>query len=69
MIAEVSYPSTGLGMELTWARAAGVPVLCLHQAGCEPSSSVLHVFSDRLIYKDSTDMVRKVLDWLLKNAY
>ena len=31
VIAEVSYPSTGFGIELGWANIANRPILCLHQ--------------------------------------
>ena len=40
MIAEVSYPSTGLGMELIWAISAKTPVLCIHRKEKFPSSSI-----------------------------
>lgn len=64
MIAEVSYPSTGLGMELAWAEAASIPVLCIHQADCTPSTSVTSVFSNALSYSSTDDMVNKVIDWI-----
>ncbi len=63
MIAEVSYPSIGLGMELAWALASAVPVLCIHQADCQPSSSVTHCFSDVLGYEKVADMKDHVVQW------
>lgn len=30
MIAEVSLPATGLGIELGWAKAFKVPILCMY---------------------------------------
>jgi hypothetical protein len=40
LLADVSYPSTGLGIELAWARAAGLSILAVHQRGVKVSSSV-----------------------------
>lgn len=67
MIAEVSYPSTGLGMELAWASAAKVPTLCIHKINCAPSFSVIRLFSNILIYENVADMTRKLKAWILKN--
>ena len=66
MIAEVSYASTGLGMELVWARDAGVPVLCIYKIGCQPSSSVTNRFPN-ISYENSVDMVDKVASWILEH--
>lgn len=64
LIAEVSYPSTGLGMELAWAEAAKVPILCLHKKNTLPSSSVFNLCSDVKNYIDSSDYVNIVRDWI-----
>ena len=48
IIAEVSYPSTGLGIELGWADADLRKILCIHKAGTSPSSS-LKVISSHFI--------------------
>lgn len=67
MIAEVSYPSTGLGMELAWASAANIPVLCIHKASCGPSSSIVNAFSNILSYENAIDMVNQVVNWIFSN--
>lgn len=67
MIAEVSYPSTGLGMELAWAKHADVPVLCIYKIGCQPSSSVTNFFSNIISYESNVDMVQKVASWILEH--
>lgn len=67
MIAEISYPSTGLGMELAWAEHASIPVLCIYKIGCQPSSSVTNLFPDIIGYESNTDMVEKVENWILKH--
>ncbi len=41
VIAEVSHPSTGLGIELGWADALGVPIILVHRANATVSSAVL----------------------------
>ncbi len=64
MIAEVSYPSTGLGMELAWAKIVQVPILCLHHTTCTPSHSVLTHFSSIISYENTLDMVQGVAHWL-----
>ncbi len=40
VVAEVSCPSTGQGIELGWADMFNVPIVCMHKEGIEPSSSV-----------------------------
>ena len=64
ILAEVSYPSTGQGIELGWANAYAVPILCFHKKGIKPSGS-LSVISDTLIdYEDSQDMIQKLTDYV-----
>ncbi|MEN9390677.1 MAG: hypothetical protein RLZZ283_777 [Candidatus Parcubacteria bacterium] len=60
LIAEVSLPSTGMGIELGWADAFKVPILCIHESGAKFSSSVLHVAKEVIAYDGSHDMVRKI---------
>ena len=40
MLAEVSYPSTGLGIELGWANSNNIPILGIYKTGCKISSSL-----------------------------
>ena len=56
-VAEVSYPSTGLGIELAWAQDAGRKILCFHRADKKPSRSIGSVCSDIKIYKDLEEMI------------
>ena len=64
MIAEVSYPSTGLGLELAWARTAKILVLCIHLTDCPPSSSVTSLFPHLLAYADEADLCEKIAQWI-----
>ena len=40
VVAEVSFASTGLGIELGWADSLGVPVVCFYKKGAQVSSSL-----------------------------
>jgi nucleoside 2-deoxyribosyltransferase len=60
MIAEVSYPSTGLGIEIGWANALGKPVVGIHKAGTKPSSSLAVVCRDVVEYTDQSSLKSKI---------
>jgi hypothetical protein len=64
MLAEVSRPSTGQGIEIGRAEAAGVPVLCCYKAGSKISGSLKFVTSDFIVYKDTEDLLQKLAGWL-----
>ena len=60
VLAEVSYPSTGQGIELGWAECLGTAIVCIYKAGYKPSSS-LNTVSDTFIeYASSDDIARLV---------
>ncbi len=40
VVAEVSYPSTGQGIELGWADSFRVPIICISQEGKKVSGSL-----------------------------
>lgn len=54
LIAEVSFPSTGLGIELGWAEVANVPVIAICREGCKPSSSI-HVITDKILFYEGAE--------------
>jgi len=60
MIAEVSYPSTGQGIELGRADAAGIPVLCFHKSDCKPSSSVRYITDKLYSYKTTPELIEMI---------
>lgn len=64
LIAEVSYPSTGEGIELGWADGYATPILCLYAAGSKISSSLQFITKNFIVYTDSTDMVRQLEEHL-----
>ncbi len=66
MIAEVSYPSTGLGIELGYADCFSIPIICMYKKGTKISSSLSTVTSKFLEYSDDAEMIA-LLDNELKN--
>lgn len=62
MFAEVSIPSTSLGIEIGWADAFGVRVVCMHKSDAQPSSSLRYITNDFIEYSDSNDLVEKMSD-------
>jgi len=60
LVAEVSAPSLGTGIEMGWADAAGVPVIAMYEEWDTPSFSIDHVVTERFSYESPEDMVRKL---------
>jgi len=56
-LAEVSRVSTGLGIELGWADAFGVRIICAYQKSYEPNRSLTAVCQSWLKYSDSHDLI------------
>lgn len=66
VIAEVSFPSTGQGIELGWAHAAGVPIVCIHKQGSQPSNSLTAVTDVFLWYDDPKEVIEALTKALRK---
>lgn len=64
ILAEVSHPSTGQGIEIGWADAAGVPIICMSKRGAKVSGSLAHLTKLFLTYSDSQDMVTQIKNQL-----
>lgn len=60
IIAEVSRPSTGMGIELGWADAANIPIVCIYAQGTKPSQSLRAISSIFIQYSGSKDMIEKI---------
>lgn len=70
ILAEVSYPSTGQGIELGWASILDVPIVCIYKEGFKYSPA-LHYITDKFIdYASPKDMIHQVENTLkaLDNA-
>lgn len=66
VIAEVSYPSTGLGIELGWSNLLNVPILLIYKAGKTPTRALRVLNSVTFSYSNHEDLVEKILNHLLK---
>ncbi len=64
VVAEVSFPSTGQGIELGWASDANVPIICIYKEGNKTPGSLKAVSSTFLQYKDSDEMIKKISEAL-----
>ena len=60
VLAEVSLPSTGQGIELGWANTFGKPIVCLHEKGSTPSSALRFVTNTFIEYESESDMLQKL---------
>jgi hypothetical protein len=60
LVAEVSYPSTGQGIELAQAEAAGVPIVCFYKTGAKTSGSLRFVTDEKIEYQDIEDFLAKL---------
>jgi len=69
IFAEVSRPSTGLGIELGWADSFKKKIICFHKKESKISRS-LKIISKAIIgYKDAQDLVAKISNLKeIKNA-
>ncbi len=60
IIAEVSLPSTGQGIELGRAEVFGKKILCIFKKGSSYSGAINFVSKDFIEYNNKDDMVEKI---------
>lgn len=60
MVAEVSQPSTGLGIELGWADFFMHPIIGIYHKGSKVSKSLNVVCKEIVEYIDQDDMIVKL---------
>lgn len=63
-LAEVSYPSIGLGIELGWAHDKKCKILCIAKQGAKLSPSLKIICSDILMYSDKSTMINNIVEWI-----
>ena len=63
MIADVSYPSTGTGIEIGWASTVDKPIYCIYKQGCSYSFS-LKFITDKF-YEYTEETLTKVIDQII----
>ena len=64
VIAEVSFPSTGQGIELGWADIYGKSILCLYKEGRNYSGALKYITDKFIEYKDSEDIFYKLAEFI-----
>lgn len=66
VIAEVSYPSTGSGIELGWAYLFKKPIICIYKEGMKYSSSLTKITNIFISYNSPEQMIDKITEELKK---
>jgi len=64
VIAEVSLPATGMGIELGWAEDRNVPILCISEEGYHVTNALKFITSNFITYQSSEDMIKKIKEFL-----
>jgi len=67
VIAEVSLPATGQGIELGWADYSKTPILCIYEKGTKISSSLKFITNQFIEYEGIEDMIVKISDYIRNN--
>ena len=65
VFAEVSYPSTGQGIELGWANIFNTPIVCFYKTSMKISSALKYVTNNLIEYADEKNLIEK-LDTFLR---
>ncbi len=60
VLAEISYPATGQGIELGWADMFNIPIYCIYKKGLDVSGSALSIATKSIEYIDVKDMIKKL---------
>ena len=60
LIAEVSYPGTGLGIELGWAEALKKRVICIYKYDFHIAGSLKYVSTEFISYDSYRDLLKKL---------
>ena len=64
VIAEVSLPATGQGIELGWADYCNVPILCIYEKSAKISSALRFITNNIIEYNDIDDMLNKISNYI-----
>lgn len=68
ILAEVSFPSTGQGIELGWAETFNIPIYCFHKECAKVSSSLKYITDKFNSYTNLDDMLVKIAESLPNNT-
>lgn len=61
MLAEISHPSTGLGIELGYADLYQIPIIIAYKVGSQPSSSAKALGTHTIEYADPEDLIHQLV--------
>ncbi len=61
ILAEVSFPSTGQGIELGWANMLNKRIVCISRKASEVSGSLKYITDNFITYSDKDDLVSKII--------
>ncbi len=64
VVAEISFSSTGQGIELGWADVFNIPVVCIFKTGSKYSKSIGKLTENFIEYDDSPDMIEKLSKYI-----
>lgn len=64
IIAEVSYPSTGQGIELGWSNYLNKNILCIYKKNQKFSSSLKFITNNFIEYENEEDLINKLILFL-----
>lgn len=60
VVAEVSTPSTGQGIELGYAKILNIPIVCVYKKGSDLANSLKMITNTFIEYSDSQDLIGKL---------
>ena len=66
ILAEVSIPSTGQGIELGWANTKNIHIICIYKKGAKFSDSLKSVSKVFIEYETEENMIEKLIEYLPK---
>ena len=60
LLAEVSYPGTGLGIELGWADFMKKKIICIYKENSIPARSLASISQNFISYKTIPDLITQL---------
>lgn len=65
VLAEVSFPATGQGIELGWADMMNIPIVCVHKKGSSISGSLKLISTQFYEYTNAHELLEIVKNKIL----
>ena len=62
VIAEISYPSISIGIELGWANMKKINIICIHKIDVKPSLSINAICSIFISYNNPEELISRLSD-------